>query len=322
MATTEPINHVVISPGPGEMGYGCKCGQRFPTKKTADAHAADQNLIEENEAKAKAQQQAGANAPAAQSNSGDAGENDTAPVAPQTSTGGGEIASAEGQKPEEPTGAPAKEIAPDEKAQPPTVQPSTSTSSETPQSLSPSNLPLDLENLSLNQINFIGQTMAKSGMFPDVTDGAKALVKILAGKEIGVTPFQAMTNIHIIQGKATMGANLMAAKVKGSGKYDYRVMDLTSETCSILFKQRDSLAEGGWADLGKFTYSLEDAKRAGLLKAGSSWEKYPSNMLFARAISSGVRIYCPDVFKGNLVYVPEELGAQVNEDGEPIGRAA
>jgi hypothetical protein len=35
------------------MGYGCKCGQRFPTKKIADAHAADQNLIEQNEAKAK-----------------------------------------------------------------------------------------------------------------------------------------------------------------------------------------------------------------------------------------------------------------------------
>ena len=51
-----------------------------------------------------------------------------------------------------------------------------------------------------------------------------------------------MTNIHIIQGKATLGANLMAAKVKGSGKYDHRVMDLTSETCSILFRQRDPLA--------------------------------------------------------------------------------
>jgi hypothetical protein len=95
-------------------------------------------------------------------------------------------------------------------------------------------MPLDLENLSLNQINFIGQTMAKSGMFPDVTDGAKALVKILAGKEIGVTPFQSMTNIHVIQGRPRWAPTLMAAKVKGSGKYDYRVMDLTNETCSIL----------------------------------------------------------------------------------------
>jgi hypothetical protein len=43
---------------------------------------------------------------------------------------------------------------------------------------------------------------------------------------------------------------------------------------------------------------------------------------FARAISSGVRLYCPDVFNGNLVYVPEEMGAQVDEDGEPVGKAA
>lgn len=49
---------------------------------------------------------------------------------------------------------------------------------------------------------------------------------------------------------------------------------------------------------------------------------YPQNMLFARAISSGVRRYCPDVFNGNLVYVPEELGAQVDEDGEIVQRAA
>jgi hypothetical protein len=158
-------------------------------------------------------------------------------------------------------------------------------------------------------------------VFPDVKDGAKALVKILAGKEIGVTPFQAMTNIHIIQGKATMGANLMAAKVKGSGKYDYRVTKLSNKVCKIMFKQRTPQVSM-WEELGEFTYSIEDAERAGLVKDGSSWVKYPQNMLFARAISSGVRLYCPDVFNGNLVYVPEELGAQVNEDGEPVGKAS
>jgi hypothetical protein len=308
------MNHVVTEQKPGELGRGCKCGERFPTLKAAEAHVADQNLIEKNEAKAK---QA---AKAAEAEAAELAHQ--AHETPEPADGEPVDPDVQESKPETPT---ASELAksektestPDQKQQVPANQPA-----EVPQALSPSNLPLDLENLSLNQINFIGQTMAKSGMFPDVTDGAKALVKILAGKEIGVTPFQSMTNIHVIQGKATMGANLMAAKVKGSGKYDYRVMDLTSETCSILFRQRDSLAEGGWADLGKFTYSLEDAKRAGLVKTGSSWEKYPSNMLFARAISSGVRIYCPDVFNGNLVYVPEELGAQVNEDGEPVRKAA
>jgi hypothetical protein len=137
--------------------------------------------------------------------------------------------------------------------------------------------------------------MAKSGMFPDVKDGAKALVKILAGKEIGVTPFQAMTNIHIIQGKATMGANLMAVKVKGSGKYDYRVMKLSNKVCKIMFEQRRAGVfanpDSAWEELGEFSYAIEDAERAGLVKDGSSWVKYPQNMLLARRFSSGVRLY-------------------------------
>jgi hypothetical protein len=156
----------------------------------------------------------------------------------------------------------------DGEAQPEAPQPTAE--GQQPQQLGPSNLPLDINNLSLNQIHFIGQTMAKSGMFPDVRDASKALTKILAGQEIGVTPFQAMTSIHIIQGKATMGAHLMAAKVKGSVKYDYRILEHTNETCSILFRQRDQYGENGWIDLGKSNFTMEDAKRAELVKPVSA----------------------------------------------------
>jgi hypothetical protein len=48
------MNHALIESSPGELGVGCKCGQRFPTRKTAEGHVADQNLIEANEAKAQA----------------------------------------------------------------------------------------------------------------------------------------------------------------------------------------------------------------------------------------------------------------------------
>jgi hypothetical protein len=41
-------------------------------------------------------------------------------------------------------------------------------------------------------------------------------------------------------------------------------------------------------------------------------------MNFARALSQGVRWYCPDVTAGSPAYVPEELGAEVEESGEPI----
>jgi hypothetical protein len=115
---TKEMNHVVTETSPGELGVGCSCGKRFPTQKAAELHASDQNLIEENEAKAK--KAATANAQAA------------------------ELA----QQAKEPADA----------------EPERAAENPTP-------------------------------------------AEILAGKEIGVTPFQAMTNVHIIQGKATMGAN-------------------------------------------------------------------------------------------------------------------
>lgn len=176
--------------------------------------------------------------------------------------------------------------------------------------------PLNLNKLSVTQMRFIGQAMADSGMFPDIKeDAAKAMVKILAGQEIGVTPFQAMSNINIIQGKAAMGANLMAAKVKGSGKYDYRA-DVSSEKCTVTIRQINH-NRNEFEDIGSFTFSMEDAKRIGLANK-DNWRNYPQNMLFARAISNAVRMYAPDVFNGNLVYDPDELGAVVNDTGSVI----
>ena len=41
-------------------------------------------------------------------------------------------------------------------------------------------------------------------------------------------------------------------------------------------------------------------------------------MLFARAMSNGVRWYCPDVFAGMAVYTPDEMGADVDGEGNVI----
>jgi hypothetical protein len=40
---TKEMNHALIESSPGELGVGCKCGQRFPTKKTAEGHVADEH---------------------------------------------------------------------------------------------------------------------------------------------------------------------------------------------------------------------------------------------------------------------------------------
>lgn len=159
----------------------------------------------------------------------------------------------------------------------------------------------ELQILPLSEITTIGKLFAESGLFADVKTQAQAVVRILAGQEIGIPAFAAISGIHIIQGKPTIGAGLMASRVKGSGKYDYKVIEHTEKICSIEFFQ-------GKESIGKSTFTIEDAKKAGT----KNLDKYPKNMLFARAMSNGVKFYTPDIFAGP-VYVPEEM-QQVTED--------
>jgi recombination protein RecT len=81
------MNHALIESQPGDLGFGCKCSQRFHTKKLAEAHVADQNLIEENEAKAAADRQADVHESKPESaNSSESPESENQPVDAATAT--------------------------------------------------------------------------------------------------------------------------------------------------------------------------------------------------------------------------------------------
>ena len=149
--------------------------------------------------------------------------------------------------------------------------------------------------------------MAKSGFFTDAADASKAIVKILAGRELGFGAFASMTGIFIIKGKPSLSANLMAAAVKGSTRYDYRVCEMTDEACELAFFEKG-------VEVGRSRFTAADARRAETQNMG----KFPRNMLFARAMSNGAKWYCPDLFSGAAVYTPEELGATTDEYGNVL----
>jgi hypothetical protein len=164
---------------------------------------------------------------------------------------------------------------------------------------------------SYSDVESVAKAMVASGFFNDATKVSQAIVKIMAGAEIGIGPFGSMNGIHIIQGKPAFGANVMASKVKSSGRYNYRVTELSDTNCTIEFME---YFNGAWQNSGVSSFSTADAKKAGT----KNLDKFPRNMLFARAMSNGVRWYCPDVMNGSVVYTPEELGAEVDEDGNVI----
>ncbi len=161
------------------------------------------------------------------------------------------------------------------------------------------------------EILMLGNVLQKSGYFKDVRDQAQAVTKILFGRELGFSPIVSMSGIYVIEGKPALSANLLASCIKRSGKYDYRVKAWDVTKCVLTFREK---VDGKWEDVGESSFTVEDAKSAKVL-AKDNWSKYPKAMLFARALSQGERAYCPDVSMCAL-YVPEELGATVNESGE------
>ena len=160
----------------------------------------------------------------------------------------------------------------------------------------------------------LGSLLAQSGYFMDSREAAQAVTKMMAGAELGFGPIASMTGVNIIKGKVTLSANLIAAAIKRSGRYNYRVRKMTDTVCEIVFFE-------GKDEIGVSTFTMDDAKAAGLA-TGDNWRKFPRNMLFARAISNGAKWYCPDLSGGPL-YTPDELGAVVDgETGEVIDAPA
>lgn len=158
------------------------------------------------------------------------------------------------------------------------------------------------QDLGLSQV---AATFAKSGYFTDARDAAQAVVKIMAGQELGIGPVAAMSGIHIVKGKPVLSSTTLAGLVKRSGKYNYRVKELSPTRCEIEF------FEDGEA-VGVSEFTAEDAKQAGT----QNMAKFARNMLYARAMSNGVKWYCPDVCAGP-VYVPEDFDQGDNAPTPP-----
>lgn len=162
----------------------------------------------------------------------------------------------------------------------------------------------------MNELQTAANAMHASGMFGDVKTQAQALVKVMAGAEIGLPPFAAMTGIHLVQGKPVLGANLVATLVKNDPRYDYRVKQADTTACVLTWY------EGGHP-VGESSFTMQEAQAAGL--AGKdNWKKYASDMLFARALTRGARRYAPGVFGGSPIYTPDEMGVDTDAEGQII----
>ena len=162
----------------------------------------------------------------------------------------------------------------------------------------------------MNALQSAAQALHASGFFGDVKTQAQAMVKVMAGAEIGLPPFASMSGIHIVQGKPVLGANLVATLVKNDPRYDYRVKQADNKACVLTWY------EGG-KPVGESSFTWDEATAAGLTSK-DNWRKYTSDMLFARALTRGARRYAPGIFGGAPIYTPDEMGVDTDEDGQIV----
>lgn len=145
-------------------------------------------------------------------------------------------------------------------------------------------------------IEMMGNAICRSGMFGCESKEAGIVFALQCIAE-NKPPLEMAKNYHLVKGKLTKRADAMLADFRrAGGKITWD--DLKNENVqSAIFDFEGNKTNG--------SFSMDDAKRAGLVRSGSAWDKTPAAMLRARCISETLRAIAPEIVQG--VYVPEEI---------------
>lgn len=150
---------------------------------------------------------------------------------------------------------------------------------------------------SLEDAYRFASAVVQSGMAPKGYDAPeKVLIAIQWGAEIGLRPMQALSSIAVIQGRPTVWGDAIPALVRQSGQCEYIREwfegDGDNETAYCEVKRRDE------TEPCRRSFSVRDAKAAGLLGKAGPWQQYRRRMMGLRARSWACRDTFADVLRG------------------------
>lgn len=152
------------------------------------------------------------------------------------------------------------------------------------------------------------QVMSKSAveskMYKGIGDQAGVMMIMLSARELGIPPCQALNGgLNIINGKVEISARMMSALIRKAGHH-IKVKECTELQCILEGKRSDT------GESQTSSFSVAEAQKAGLVKAGGGWVKFPKDMCFARALSRLARQLFSDVV--GIGYIEGEI-SQIND---------
>jgi len=171
--------------------------------------------------------------------------------------------------------------------------------------------------------------VVRSGMAPKgMQQPDSVLVAIQMGAEVGLTPMAALQNIAVINGRPSVWGDAMLAICRSSGVFDEAAFEETIEerdgkiiaSCTVR-----RLPNGKPVTR---TFSMDDAKQAGLAGKPGPWQQYPKRMLQMRARSWALRDTFPDILRGlncaeEIIDIePEQQPAELKDVAKKMTPAA
>lgn len=167
----------------------------------------------------------------------------------------------------------------------------------------------------------IANVVVQAGMAPKTLNTVeKAMVAILHGLEVGLTPMNALQAIAVINGRPTIWGDGAIGLIRASGYLEYMEEFYENEDKPNM-KAVCVVKRKGEPKPVKTDFSMADAKTAGLLGKDGTWQTYPKRMLKMRA-RWALRDTFADVLKGLRLREEEEDIARSLATAEPERRRA
>ena len=143
------------------------------------------------------------------------------------------------------------------------------------------------------------------------TGAQDMMAAIITGRELGVAPMASIRQLYLVNGNASMMAQLMAGLVFRAG---HRIRYIVNMKIEQVTAQAWRLNPAGdkYELEGEWTFGVSDALLASL-DDKETYRKYPYLMYAARATSALCRLYFPEVLAG-LGYVPDEYGIDIEPE--------
>lgn len=148
------------------------------------------------------------------------------------------------------------------------------------------------------ELMHFAEMLVPTGILPDwIKQPGQVVAVVMTGRELGMEPMRALRSLVMVKGKVTEYADSQLARFKSDGgRAVWRTLNDTEAVLHLRHPNGDEHTE---------TFTIEDAKKAGLAGPGSMYQKYPRAMLRSRAITAGIKSVG---WEGGVgMYDPDEL---------------